>query len=281
MPNETYFVDIGFKMAVREWHGRGRPFLLVHGLASNARLWDGVAALLAQAGHRVIAVDQRGHGRSDKLEDGYDFDTITADLRRLIEVLGLEKPYMAGQSWGGNVMLAFAARFPAVAAGFAFVDGGTIDFQADREATWALISERLKPPNMLGTPVELLRSHISQSHPAWPTWAVEAVLANFEVLADGTVRPWLTLERHLKILRALWEQRPPALYPLVRDPVFVALANDGNPLRVLRKEEEARAARAGLADLFLHWFPNTHHDIHLDKPDALAQHMLFHADGRE
>ncbi|HEY5472951.1 MAG TPA: alpha/beta fold hydrolase, partial [Candidatus Limnocylindrales bacterium] len=39
------------------------PFLLVHGLASNARLWDGVARRLTEAGHRSVAVDLRGHGR--------------------------------------------------------------------------------------------------------------------------------------------------------------------------------------------------------------------------
>ena len=41
------------------------PFVLVHGLASNARLWDGVAEHLHASGHTVIAIDQRGHGRSD------------------------------------------------------------------------------------------------------------------------------------------------------------------------------------------------------------------------
>jgi len=46
------------------------PFVLVHGLASNARLWDGVARRLAGAGHSSAAVDLRGHGRSDKPDTG-------------------------------------------------------------------------------------------------------------------------------------------------------------------------------------------------------------------
>ena len=40
------------------------PFVLVHGLASNLRRWDGVAERLQEHGHTVVAVDQRGHGRS-------------------------------------------------------------------------------------------------------------------------------------------------------------------------------------------------------------------------
>ncbi|MBU6317382.1 MAG: alpha/beta fold hydrolase, partial [Acidobacteria bacterium] len=69
--------------------GDGTAFLLVHGLASNARLWDGVAESLASAGHTVVAVDQRGHGLSSKPDGGYDFATVVADLVTLTQALGL------------------------------------------------------------------------------------------------------------------------------------------------------------------------------------------------
>ena len=65
----------------------GIPFVLVHGLASNARMWDGVAAELAAAGHPVVWIDQRGHGQSGKPDDGYDFTTIVNDTIRFITLL--------------------------------------------------------------------------------------------------------------------------------------------------------------------------------------------------
>src|SRR6476469_5748690 len=102
-----------------------RPVLLVHGLASNARLWDGVAARLGDAGHPVVAVDQRGHRRSGVHADGYDTDTCADDLAALISALGWVgelAPVVAGQSWGGNVVRSLAARHH-VAAGSALVDG--------------------------------------------------------------------------------------------------------------------------------------------------------------
>src|SRR5215510_6504983 len=89
------------------------PFVLVHGLASNLRLWDGVAEHLHAAGHTVIALDQRGHGRSDAPDAGYEIDTAVADLLALIETLGLERPLLVGQSWGGSVVLELAWRHPA------------------------------------------------------------------------------------------------------------------------------------------------------------------------
>ncbi|HET6792901.1 MAG TPA: alpha/beta fold hydrolase, partial [Acidimicrobiales bacterium] len=93
-------------------------FLLVHGLASNARLWDGVAESLAGRGHACAAVDQRGHGRSDKPDDGYDLATACSDLRTVLASLragtdGFEGPVVVvGQSWGATVVLELAYRHP-------------------------------------------------------------------------------------------------------------------------------------------------------------------------
>src|SRR5215475_6517774 len=81
----------------------GPDFLLIHGLASNARLWDETAAVLVAAGHRAFAADLRGHGESD-LPDG-DIGTGTAarDVAGVADQLGLSAAIVAGQSWGGNV----------------------------------------------------------------------------------------------------------------------------------------------------------------------------------
>src|SRR4051794_10148239 len=81
------------------------PFLLVHGLASNARLWDGVAQRVADLGHEVATVDLRGHGRSAKPDFGYEVATVADDVARFIESLSLDRPIVVGQSWGGNVVV--------------------------------------------------------------------------------------------------------------------------------------------------------------------------------
>lgn len=276
MTPKDYHINIGLNIHLREWAGAKPPFLLVHGLASNAHLWNKVAEHLAAAGHHVIAIDQRGHGLSDKPDEGYDFATVTADLKKLIDQLGLEKPYLAGQSWGGNVMLAFGVNYPAVARALCFVDGGTIDIQSDSEATWDVTREKMKPPHLIGLPREKMAGYIKSSHPNWVEWQIEAVLANFETLPDGTIRPWLTLERHMKILHELWLQRPPHLYPHIQDPVLIAYATQGSDEWRERKKQQAQAAASGLQNVEIHWFENTPHDIHVDKPEQLAQLMLAH-----
>jgi pimeloyl-ACP methyl ester carboxylesterase len=56
-------------------------------------------------GHTVVAVDQRGHGRSSKPDDGFDMATVAHDLELLVGELGLDRPIVAGQSWGANVVV--------------------------------------------------------------------------------------------------------------------------------------------------------------------------------
>lgn len=263
------------RLHILEWPGSGRPFVLLHGLASNATTWLAVAGALAAHGQRVLAVDQRGHGRSDKPNDGYDFATVVADLSGLLDVLEIDAPVVVGQSWGGNVVLAFGATHRRRAHRLVFVDGGFLDLQARPGTSWERIATELRPPDLAGMPRALLAERIRSFHPEWPDEGIEATLGNFEVLADGTVRPWLTLERHMHILRALWEQRPTELYPLVERPVTIAVAEDSStPEWTAVKRSQVAAAAAGLQAVHVHWYADTAHDIHVHRPAELAELLL-------
>ena len=253
--------------------GDERPFLLVHGLASNARLWDALAERLDDLGHPVTAVDQRGHGLSDKPDDGYDFVTVTDDLARVIESLGWDRPVVVGQSWGGNVVLELAHRLPDLVAGIACVDGGTIQL-ADRIPVWEDAAARLSPPAITGTPFDQVDSMFHQMHPNWPESGIQGALACFEVRSDGTVAPWLTLERHLKILRALWEHRPADVYPEITVPVLLVPADSGDVSWTADKRAGIAAAEAALPISRTKWF-TADHDIHAQYPIELAD--LIHA----
>lgn len=264
---------------IREWPGARSPahssFVLLHGLASNSRTWDLVAPLLAANGHRVIAVDQRGHGLSDKPDAGYDFATVTGDLLALLDGLAIERPIIVGQSWGGNVVLAFGATHPGRARGLAFVDGGYIDLQSRANGDWESVAQELKPPTLAGMAAVDLTARMKWVHPEWSAAGIEATMANFEVLPDGSVRPWLTLDRHMAILRALWEQRPADLYPRVREPVYIAVAEDpSNPEWRASKARQVETAQVGLARVRVERFPATDHDIHLHRPAQLAESLL-------
>jgi len=83
------------------------PWLLVHGLASNARLWDGVGRHLAGLGHRVVAIDQRGHGQSSKPDDGYDMATVAGEGCRACMACRTVSDHCVVEDGVGEVLRAF------------------------------------------------------------------------------------------------------------------------------------------------------------------------------
>lgn len=88
-----------------EEHGAGRPLLLLHGLGESTFTWHEILPALA-ARHRVIALDLKGFGRSDKPEDGaYSADDQAALVARFIRARGLSDLTVVGHSFGGTVAL--------------------------------------------------------------------------------------------------------------------------------------------------------------------------------
>jgi len=101
--------------------GNGRPVVLLHGVTANAYVWDPVAERLADS-FRVIAVDQRGHGRTGPAEDGdYSGPAFASDIAAVAEALG-EKVIIAGHSLGSRNAIEAAARYPGAVAGIVAVD---------------------------------------------------------------------------------------------------------------------------------------------------------------
>src|SRR5690349_1151649 len=157
------------KLHVRHWPGdpARRPFLLVHGLSSNARLWDGVAAVLSAAGHAAYAVDLRSHGESDRPAEGYDTATAAADLDAVCGALDrLPAAVFVGQSWGGNVVVQVAARFPDRVSAIGLVDGGWINLRSSFPS-WEACAKRLRPSDMDGSDAARLRAFLRRAHPDW------------------------------------------------------------------------------------------------------------------
>lgn len=245
------------------------PCLLVHGLASNAHLWDGVAWRLAEMGHPTVAIDQRGHGQSSKPDDGYGMEIVTRELHELVELWGWERPLVAGQSWGGNVVLDFAHRHPSVARAIVCVDGGFIEVQ-NRFPNWEDAAEMMAPPKLAGTPLSRLREWMASSNADWPEEGRQGTLANFEVREDGTIAPWLTFDRHLKVLRGLWEHHPSEIYRAVETPVLMIVADSGDEEWTASKRTAIDLAMAELPKGRAEWFVPAHHDVHAQHPAAVA-----------
>lgn len=251
-------------------------FLLVHGLASNCRTWDGVARRLAAAGHLAVAVDLRGHGLSDKPDEGYDFATISEDLAGLIALRGLSRPIVAGQSWGASVVLDLAVRHPELVRGIVTVDGALNDLRGgfpDFDACW----ERLAPPLLVGRPLLEIEAYFRRAHADWPAEGIAGSLGNFEILPDGTIAPWLSRDNHKRILRAMWDQSAAELWRELRVPALIVPVESPDAAWTEAKRAGAIAAYSAMSHsgtpVRLQWFSGDH-DVHAQHPAELSAAML-------
>jgi len=100
-PVEIYYED----------HGAGKPVVLIHGWPLSGRSWESQVPALVAAGHRVITYDRRGFGWSSQPWEGYDYDTLTADLHSLMTHLDLKDATLVGFSMGGGEVARYVATY--------------------------------------------------------------------------------------------------------------------------------------------------------------------------
>jgi len=91
-PVNIYYEDLG----------KGRPIVFIHGWPLSGAMWEYQVTELTRQGYRCIIYDRRGFGRSDKPFSGYDYNTMAADLKALLDELDVEDATMVAFSMGGG-----------------------------------------------------------------------------------------------------------------------------------------------------------------------------------
>ena len=90
--------------------GQGRPVVLIHGWPYSSAMFEYQTNVLLREGFRCIAYDRRGFGRSDHPGTGYDYDTMTDDLAKLMDHLSLNDATLLGFSMGGGEVARYFTR---------------------------------------------------------------------------------------------------------------------------------------------------------------------------
>ncbi len=91
--------------------GAGKPVVLIHGWPLSGASWEKQVTALLAAGYRVITYDRRGFGRSAQPSGGYDYDTLTTDLHKLVLKLDLRDAALVGFSMGGGEVARYLGRY--------------------------------------------------------------------------------------------------------------------------------------------------------------------------
>jgi pimeloyl-ACP methyl ester carboxylesterase len=94
-----------------EIHGEGEPLVLIYGYAGHSGLWFRQVPVLSKK-HRVIVLDNRGVGRSDRPGVPYTMAMMAGDLAGLLDVIGIDAAHIFGISMGGMIAQRFALNYP-------------------------------------------------------------------------------------------------------------------------------------------------------------------------
>jgi len=91
-------------------YGKGRPIVLIHGYPLSGRAWEKQIPTLLDLGYRVIAYDRRGFGQSSQPWSGYNYNTFTDDLHKLVTELDLRDFLLMGHSMGGGEVARYLGK---------------------------------------------------------------------------------------------------------------------------------------------------------------------------
>jgi haloalkane dehalogenase len=148
----------GYRMHVVD-EGTGAPVLLLHGEPTSSFLWRNVVPPLVAAGHRAVAPDLIGFGRSDKPADSgwYSYDRHVASVERLVEVLGLRGMTLVVHDWGGPIGLRFAVEHEELVDRLVILDTG-IGGGRPPSDTWLRFREVVRTMGAAIDPARLVES---------------------------------------------------------------------------------------------------------------------------
>jgi len=265
-PREGWLERDGVRLHYVEWPGEtGRAILALHGLSSNARFWSRVASHLD--GRRLVALDQRSHGRSDRIRDGDGLATFVDDARGAIAELGLERPVLTGHSWGASIALELAARHPETVSALGFIDGPA--WPLSDSMTWAEFAARsqstLPRHSDLAAAIDAARAWHGS---LWGEDLVEFVNAGHRPEGDAIVLT-LTHEARARILRDLFDLRQDQAWRALAVPAFAAFALRKSDMVLAATKRAAEHIAVVAPKVLIKWYDSPH-DIPLSLPGDIA-----------
>lgn len=261
------------RLSARSSGRRGPQLILVHGLASSQHIWD-LALPMLERDLRVTTYDQRGHGQSSRPTSGYTFEEVAKDLGAVARATGAKRPVLVGHSFGANVCIEYAARHPKAVAGVMCVDGGMGSMS--EIMSWKDARVALAPPPLKGVHIdmvlEMVKGNVGR---AWTHEHELIVRSLFFIDREGHVTPCLSRGNHMRILHAMYRQKPKELLAGLKVPTLMFSArprrhvmDDERDFYEMKKRAVGEISRAN-PSVQIEWITSIH-DIPLDRPRELA-----------
>jgi pimeloyl-ACP methyl ester carboxylesterase/RimJ/RimL family protein N-acetyltransferase len=245
----------GVRLACRDFGGHGPNALLLHGLAGHAGEWEDTAGWLTGR-CRVVALDERGHGRSERAPASVSREAHIADAVFVIEQLRLAPVILVGQSLGGHLALLIAARRPDLVRGLAIAEASPAggDLNGVRETVETV------GHSLARWPVPFPDQETAVDYFGGPSLTADAWAAGLEARHDG-LWPCFDVEVMQQTLREAISQPRWQEWERIRCPTLIVRAGSGTLDPNVARAMTDRLPQAQLAEI-----PDAAHDLHLDRP---------------
>lgn len=263
MPEEIRTRRIDLKriaLNVRET-GKGRLAIFLHGMMSNAAVWDPITQELA-AEFACVAIDQRGHGLSDKPASGYRAEDFVRDVLALIETLDVGPAVLIGHSLGARNAIVAAALDPGkvkavVAIDFVpFVESEVLD----------TLEVRVRASDRLYASKAEIETEVRARLLKLPDEAIRRRANTLFGPADGGLRPLANTQAMVQATEGLREDFAPA-FKALSCPVLVVHGAESNVV----SEGALEKTRALRPDIRVLAVPGADHFVTEEAPDFCAR----------
>jgi pimeloyl-ACP methyl ester carboxylesterase len=266
----------GLTLHLLEWSAEGVPLLLLHGFGHEAHVWDDFAPLVAPH-YRVLALDHRGHGDSERDPQGrYGWDALVADVESVTAHLGIGRLVIVGHSMGGRTAIRFAGRHPERMAGLVIVDVGP---DLDWRGVLKIRDEASRTPESFASPREfesLLSTALPMARPAALARLARHGLrrrddGRFEPKLDPFFRQGIRAASDPKQMVADAEADAAEMWAALARIPCPTLVVRGAASDVLSPETADRMVDEVLPDGRLAVIPRAAHAVMLENPESFAE----------
>ena len=256
------FLTINNKPLYYEISGTGKPLLLIHAMLLNSQMWADQVAEFSKV-YQVITLDLYGFGKS-KLTDEKIVDHV-ADIKGLLDALGIEKVYLLGLSMGSMEVMKFAIQYPQRVEKLMVISTGAagFDYPDNAEDWWQSFITAVKANDFAQAKTIFEQAFVNGSH--YP--ASDALKARTRAMMDEYDF------RHFLDDTLLWKEYSIDLegYQKVTCPVLV-MAGDNEPPHYMVVEASQHLVKH-LPNAQLAVIPNAGHFINLQQPEAFNQSL--------
>ena len=248
-----------------EEQGQGLPIVFAHGFTGSHADWASPMAALSQR-FRVVAMDHRGHGRSQAPSSPSDYSAsiMAHDIRSLLEHLGIEECCLVGHSMGGFMALELVLNHPEMVRALVLVDTSSGGFgrAAGFEELQAKLDDLARKEGMdaafeyMAAHNEMVRARFER-HPELREDSRQKML---QTSVDGYIHTWHAIAQWPPVTARLSE---------IRVPTLIFLGEEDTPF-----ERPSEVLREGIAGSKLVLIPGSGHCPHEEAPEAFNRVLL-------